>query len=109
MPPMNLDVYVNSREVIADMDNDIGHLRQGREITRPRRKKDVTNEDLRLECKRKLQDGIYNPWQFLKSISNTIGNIENQDTFSSDSEDGIDESAASGNLCVVCLAPRTEK
>ena len=43
-------------EVIADMDNDIGRLRQGREITRPRRKKYVTNEDLRLECKRKLQD-----------------------------------------------------
>ena len=62
-------------EVIADTDNDIGRLRQGREISRPRKRKDVKNDSHRLECKQKLKDGIYNPWQYLKSMSNSIGNL----------------------------------
>ena len=37
-------------EVIADTDNDIGRLRQGREISRPRKKKDVKNDDYRLHA-----------------------------------------------------------
>ena len=62
-------------EIIEDVDNDFGRLRQGREITRERKKKDVKNEELRVISKVKLREGVYSPLQFLESISFTIGNI----------------------------------
>ena len=33
-------------EIIQDVDNDIGRLSQGREITRARKKKDIRNDEL---------------------------------------------------------------
>ena len=44
-------------DIIRDTDNDIGRLRLGREISRPRKKVDIKNELQRSTCKEKLRDG----------------------------------------------------
>ena len=99
------------KEIIEDVDNDIGRLRQGREITRARKKKDVKNEELRVISKVKLREGVYSPLQFLESICFTIGNIRAPDNLAlsdteySDEEDNTHSN--SDNCCVVCLSPRT--
>ena len=62
-------------EIIKDTDNDIRRLYQGREISRPRCKRDKRNEEDRIVLKQKLSDGELNPWQFLQSMSHTVGNI----------------------------------
>ena len=100
--------FVNTlNEIIQDIDNDIGRLRQGREISRPRKKKNIKYEEHRNVLKQKLKDGKCSPWEFLQSISHTIGSIKIQDiSLSSDSEGEGDEIDTSENTCVVCLLPR---
>ena len=64
-----------------------------------------------MKCKQKLKDGVYNPLEFLKTISHTIGNVvSTQDVSSSSSEDegGIDDTPTMGNHRIVCLVPRLE-
>ena len=95
-------------DIIRDTDNDIGRLRLGREISRPRKKVDIRNELQRSTCKEKLRDGAYNPWEFIQAISHTIGHIDadiSYDTSSDSSES--EEIVLSGNTCVVCLTVRT--
>ena len=41
--------------IIEDTDNDIGRLREGREISRPRKKKDLKHDEDRMKCKQKLK------------------------------------------------------
>ena len=98
-------------DIIQDIDYDIGRLRMEREISRPRKKKDVKNSELRSIYKQRLSDGDYTPWQYLKAISHTIGNItcETSTLVSNDSEDSeeIIEPTPENSICVVCLAPRT--
>ena len=65
-------------QIIQDVDNDIGRLCQGREISRARKKKDIRNDDLRRLSKQKLSVGECSPWEFLQAISYTIGNIKTQ-------------------------------
>ena len=55
--------------IIEDTDNDIGRLREGREISRPRKKKDIKHDEDRMKCKQKLKDEVYNPLEFLKAMS----------------------------------------
>ena len=103
--------FVNTlNELIQDTDNDIGRLRQGREINRPRKKKNINIEEQRNLLKQKLRDGKCTPWEYLESISHTIGNRKFQDNFlSSDSEpEGeSDEIDTTENKCIVCLSLRT--
>ena len=93
-------------EIIQDTDNDIGRLRMSREISRLRK-----NEISLMvsTCKQKLSCGDYNPMEFLRAISNTIGNIKSQEIIlSSDSEDSDEEhieTTIENNKCVICLAP----
>lgn len=102
-------------EVIRDTDNDTGRLRLGKEISRPRKKKDVKNYERRRVYKQKLRDGNLTPWHYLQAISNTIGNIytdiNNPLSDSESSGDKTSEDTTVGttveNSCVVCLSPRT--
>ena len=81
------------------MDNDIGRLCQGREISRPPKKKNLMNFERRCTLKQNLSNGDYNPWQFLEAISHTIGNSYSHNTqISSDSEFSYDESADEGPI-----------
>ena len=98
-------------QIIQDVENDIGRLCQGREISRARKKKDIRNDDLRRLSKQKLSVGECSPWEFLQAISYTIGNIKTQnnpsesDTEYSGEEDN--ELVSMESVCVVCLLPRT--
>ena len=68
--------------IIEDTDNHFGRLREGREINRPRKKKDLKHDEDRIKSKHKLKDGVYYPLEFLKAISHTIGNVvSNQDVY----------------------------
>ena len=82
-----------------------------REISRPRIKKDVKNSERRSIYKKRLSDGDYIPWQYLKEISHTKGNIIcDISTFvSSDSKDSeeIIEPTLGNSICVVCHGHRT--
>ena len=88
-----------------DTDNDIGRLRMGREISRPRKKRDINNSERRSICKQKLFCGEHNPMEFIKAINHTIGNINSPDTnYSSDSELYDEENVEATremNKCVV--------
>ena len=66
-------------EVIKDTDNDIERLHMGREISIPRKKKHIYNDERRSVCKQKLYCGDYIPMEFLDAISHTIGNIKSQE------------------------------
>ena len=106
--------FINTlNEIIQDVDNDIGRLSQGREITRARKKKYIRNDEFRSISKHKLSEGVYSPWQFIQAISSTIGNIkivENfalSDTEYSDEEDTSNTDQSLENICVVCLSHRT--
>ena len=87
-------------EIIKDTDNDIRHLYQGREISRPRCKK---NEEHRIVLKQKLSDGELNPWQFLQSMSYTVGNMKTQATPSSSESEIEDEGDQNTNTEPVCV------
>ena len=99
-----------SLQIITD--NDTGHLRMGREISRSRKKQDVNNEEHRNTCKQKLSSGDYNPMNFLKVISYIIGNMKSQEYISSSDSEYSDEEKIEPtgeiNKCVICLAPHTE-
>ena len=103
--------FESLNEVIKDTDNDIECLHMGREISRPRKKKYIYNDERRSVCKQKLSCGDYNPMEFLDAISHTIGNIKSQEIdFTSDSEysdEEFTESTVESNQCVICLAHRT--
>ena len=106
-----MDVYGNS-ETIQDTDNDIGRLRMGREISRPRKKQDDNNEERGNICKQKLSCGDHNPMDFLKAIGYTIGSIKSQKYISSSDSEYSDEENVEPtgeiNKYVICLATRTE-
>ena len=73
--------------IIQDVDNDVGRLCQGREISRPQKKKNLMNFERKCTFKQKLSNGDYDPWQFLEAISHTIGNSYSYGTLTwSDSE-----------------------
>ena len=97
-------------QVIQDTDNDIGRLQLGLEISRPRKKKNVQNFERRRIIRQKLSDGEYNPWEYLKAISHTIGRINtNANGLSDDSEysdDEVTSTPGEENKCVVCLESR---
>ena len=82
-------------DIIRDTDNDVGRLRLGREISRPRKKVDIKNDVHRSTCKEKLRDGAFTRWEFIRGISHTIGHINvdiaNVTLPSTDSEDENDE------------------
>ena len=62
-------------------------MRQGREISRPRKKKDIKNEEHRNLSKQKISNGYFSLWEFLQLITHTIVSFKVYDTFiSSDSE-----------------------
>ena len=98
-------------EIIQDTDNEIGRLRQGREISRPRKKKHIKNDEHRFLFKQRLTDGLYSPWEFLQAIGNTIGNFKTtEELISSDSEQSEEEhqiNNSTENKCAVCLLTRT--
>ena len=104
---------VTLNDIIRDKENDIGRLRLGREISRPRKKVDIKNDVQRSKCKDKLREGAYSPWEFIQAIRHTIGHINADITettsLSSDSEDEIEsgEIVRSENCCVVCLSIST--
>ena len=58
-----------------------------------------------------LSEGVYSPWEFLESISFTIGNIKTPDNLAlSDTEYSDEEDSTHASLensCVVYLLPRT--
>ena len=56
-------------DIIADYDNEMARIQEGREITRLSKKKNVMNNEHRKRCKEKLLSGSYSPIQFLKRIS----------------------------------------
>lgn len=93
--------------IIQDTD-DIGRLQRGLEISRPRKKRDLQNFELRRIIKRKLSDGEFNPWQYLKAISHTIGMVNTDINIpSSESEDSDEEDTpVEENKCVVCPESR---
>ena len=97
-------------EIIKDTDNDISRLYQGREISRARSKTDIKNEEHRIILKQKLSDGDFTPWEFLKSMSCIVGNINTQNidlpSDSELSEDDGDQNITE-QICVVCLSQRT--
>ena len=99
-------------QIIQDTDNDIGRLQQALEISRPRKKKDVQNFERRSIIKQKLRDGEYNPWEYLKAISHTIGRMNTNfkvlpsDFEESDEEDISTPTPREENKRVVCLESR---
>ena len=105
--------YIN--EIILDVHNDIGRIRSGREISRARKTTSIRNQEHRALLKQKLCVGEFTPWQFLQSISHTVGCLSTiQHTQLSDSEDSEDDPGEQNtntpeHLCVVCLSPRGSK
>ena len=96
-------------DIIADTDNEIGRLRLGKDISRPRKKKNVLLEERRETCKEKLRSEAYTPCQYLQTISHTVGSVVTFETEFSDieSESENDMNEITDNMCVVCLTVRT--
>ena len=86
----------------------VGRLQRGLEISRPRKKRDLQNFERRRIIKQKLSDGEFNPWQYLKAISHTIGRVNTDINIpSSESEDSDEEDTlVEENKCVVCVESR---
>ena len=88
-----MEFYGVLNNIIQDVDNDVGRLCQGREISRPQKKKNLMQFKRRCTIKQKLSDGDYDPWQFLEAISHAIGNSYPYTTLTSrDSEFSDNES-----------------
>ena len=107
-----MELYGNLNEIISDTDNEIERVSLGMEISRPRKRKNVINDERRVVCKHKLSTGIYTPMEYLQAISDTIGKMNAVSTeyfdISEDSE--VEEELSPNNevnKCVVCLNPRT--
>ena len=98
-------------DIIADTDSDIGRLFIGRDISRPRKRKNILIDEHRADCKLKFTTGIYTPWQYLKAISHTIGNLGKISITYSDYSDVSETEEElppnNNNKCVVCLTHRT--
>ena len=99
-------------QIIQDTDNDIGRLCLGLEISRSQKKKNIRNFERRMVLKQKFSDGELNPWEFLKTISHTIGSLNTNDSVisssnSEHSDDEVDDIPLEGNKCAVCFAIRT--
>ena len=81
--------------LIADYDNDISRIKHGYEITRSRKKQVRINLEHRNECKQKLVNGLYTPWEFLVSISRTLKDAifldDSSVIYASDNSDENDE------------------
>ena len=100
---------------IADYDNEISRLEQGRNITRSRKKHVRDNMQYRNVCKEKLLTGIYSPWEFLDSISRSLTKTILLDDSSviylsdeSDVDEEEPEQSQNLNSCVVCLGKRED-
>ena len=59
--------------IIEDTDNEIGRLRLGQSISRPRKSKHVLKDQQREVIKERFRTGELTPWQYLNAMSNTIG------------------------------------
>ena len=100
-------------KIIQDVDNDVGRLCQGREISWPQKKKNLMNFERRRTFKQRLSDGDYDPWQFLEEISHTIrssyshSTLTSSDSEFSDCESLTEEGHAEENKCIVCLGQLT--
>ena len=98
MSSQNLDFH-------KDTENDIGRLNLGKKIRKPRKNKDINNNEKRRICKEKLRDGHYTPREFLQTTSHTIGNLSStEELFSSDSDSSEEENIedeVTRNICVV--------
>ena len=53
--------------VIDDTDNEIGRLQLGRDISRPRKRKNILKQDPRELVKEELMTGVFTPWYFLNA------------------------------------------
>ena len=103
-------------EIIADTDLDYARLSSGNEISRPRKLKNIINDERRSTFKNQLINGNFTPWEYLEAISSTIGKNVNNFGYTDDSEDITDtdnlevednpESTICHN-CVICLNRRT--
>ena len=98
---------------IADCDNEISRLEQGKDITRSRKIHVRVNMEYRKSCKEKLMSGIYTPWEFLNSISRSLSKTTLDDSsivYISDdsdvSEEEPEQELQNLNSCVVCLGAR---
>ncbi|KAI6651852.1 hypothetical protein LOD99_4731 [Oopsacas minuta] len=96
---------------IEDIDNEMGRLRPGHSISRPRKSKHVLNDQQRDVIKEKSRIGELTPWQYPNAMNNTIGGtfteIEFSDTDESDTSDNESEDRLVENICVICLMQRT--
>ena len=54
-----MDIYGFSKQYYNGIDNDVGRLQLGRDISRPRKKVDIENDVRRSRCKEKLRDGAF--------------------------------------------------
>ena len=94
-----MDFYINSILLVVCNNNKMEYT------------KNIKNEEYRNLSKQKLRDGDCSPWEFLQTISQTIGKIKTHDIYlssdSENSEDEDDEIDPSENKCAVCLLPRT--
>ena len=60
-------------EIIVDADLEFARLSSGKEISRPRKRKNVINDEHQSAFKNQLTIGNVTPWKYLEAISNTIG------------------------------------
>ena len=95
-------------DIITDTDLDVERLRNGIEISRPRKKKNIANDMLRRQCKRKLEEGVYTPEQYLFALGSTV-ELDTSSQQVDDTSSGSDEDNEQVNnqlLCCVCLQVR---
>ncbi|KAI6659877.1 hypothetical protein LOD99_14217 [Oopsacas minuta] len=99
------------KNMIEDIDNEMGRLRLGHSISRSRKSKHVLKDQRHEVIKEKFRIGELTPWQYVNAMSNTIGGtsteIEFSDTDESDTSNSESENPEVENICVICLIPRT--
>ena len=108
-------------EIIVDADLEFARLSSGKEFSRPRKRKNVINDERRSAFKNQLVNGNFTPWEYLEAISGTIGKKVNHFVYKEDfnytdnSQDFDDtenlqvedNSESTSHNCVICLNPRT--
>ena len=71
---------------------------------------DIANDDCHALCKQKLNSGDYTLWQFLISISHTLGHIteekDNISDFSNCPDSDYKIETNSNLICIVCIQKR---
>ena len=55
------------------VNSEFARLSSGKEISRPRKRKNVINDEHQSAFKNQLTIGNVTPWKYLEAISNTIG------------------------------------